>query len=44
VKDRISEPEDKIEIKGNTEEMLVKQLQSSERNMQELINSSKDQM
>jgi hypothetical protein len=33
--DRISEPEDKMEIKGKTEELLVKQLKSCERNMQE---------
>jgi hypothetical protein len=31
--DRISECEDKIEIKGKTEEMLVKQLKSCERSM-----------
>jgi chromosome segregation ATPase len=36
VQDRISELEDKIEIKLKTEEMLVKQLKSYERNMQEL--------
>jgi hypothetical protein len=39
--DRISELEDKIEIKGKTEEMLVKQLKTCERNIQELINSIK---
>jgi chromosome segregation ATPase len=41
VKDRISELEDKIEIKGKTEEMLVKQLKSCEKNMQELTKSIK---
>jgi TolA-binding protein len=39
VKDRISELEDKIEIRRKTEEILVKQLKSCERNMQELSNS-----
>jgi hypothetical protein len=39
--DRISELEDKIEIKGKTEELLVKQHKICERNMQELINSIK---
>jgi chromosome segregation ATPase len=34
--DRISELEDKMEIKGKTEELLVKQLKTCERNMQEL--------
>jgi hypothetical protein len=43
VEDRISELEDKIEIKGKTEELLVKQLKSYERNMQELATPSKDQ-
>jgi hypothetical protein len=33
VEDRISELEDKIEIKGKTEELLVKQLKIYERNM-----------
>jgi chromosome segregation ATPase len=37
-KDRISELEDKMEIKGKTEELLVKQLKTCERNMQELTN------
>jgi hypothetical protein len=37
----MSELEDKIEIKDKTEEILVKQLKSSERNMQELSNSIK---
>jgi hypothetical protein len=41
--DRISEFEDKMEIKGKTEELLVKQLKSCERNMQELNDSIKDQ-
>jgi hypothetical protein len=31
--DRISEFEDEMEIKGQTEELLVKQLKTSERNM-----------
>jgi chromosome segregation ATPase len=39
--DRISELDDKMEIKGKTEEILVKQLKTSERNMQELTNSIK---
>jgi hypothetical protein len=39
--DRISELEDKIEIKEKAEEILVKQLKSCERNMQELSNSIK---
>jgi chromosome segregation ATPase len=34
--DRMSELEDKMEIKGKTEELLVKQLKACERNMQEL--------
>jgi hypothetical protein len=41
--DRISEIEDKMEIKGKTEELLVKQLKTCERNMQELTNSIKRQ-
>jgi hypothetical protein len=32
----MSELEDKMEIKGKTEELLVKQLKACERNMQEL--------
>jgi chromosome segregation ATPase len=36
--DRISELEDKMEIKRKTEKLLVKQLKSCERNMQELTN------
>jgi hypothetical protein len=39
--DRISELDDKMEIKGKTEEILVKQLKTSERNMQELTNPIK---
>jgi hypothetical protein len=39
--DRISELEDKMEIKGKIEELLVKQLKTCERNMQELTNSIK---
>jgi hypothetical protein len=39
--DRISEHEDKIEIKGKTEELFIKQLKTYERNMQELTNSIK---
>jgi hypothetical protein len=41
--DRISQLEDKMEIKGKTEELLVKQLKTCERNMQELANPSKYQ-
>jgi hypothetical protein len=41
VKDRISELEDKREIKEKTKEILVKQLKSHERNMQELSNPIK---
>jgi hypothetical protein len=32
-----------MEIKGKTEEVLVKQLKTCERNMQELLTPSKDQ-
>jgi hypothetical protein len=39
--DRISEHEDKMEIKGKTEEQLVKQFKTCKRNMQELTNSIK---
>jgi esterase/lipase len=39
--DRISELEDKMEIKGKTEKLLVKQLKTCERNAQELTNSIK---
>jgi hypothetical protein len=42
--DRISELEDKMEIKGKIEELLVKQLKTCERNMQELKTPSKDQI
>jgi chromosome segregation ATPase len=42
VKDRISELEDEMEIKGKTEELLVKQLKTCERNMQELTDSTKN--
>jgi chromosome segregation ATPase len=41
VENRISELEDKIEIKEKTEEILVEQLKSCERNMQELSDSTK---
>jgi hypothetical protein len=37
--DRISELENKMEIKGKTEEQLVKQLKTCERNVKELTNS-----
>jgi Mg2+ and Co2+ transporter CorA len=39
--DRISELEDEMVIKGKTEELLLKQLKTCERNMQELTNSIK---
>jgi hypothetical protein len=39
--DRISKLEDKMEIKGKTEELLVKQLKTCKRNMLELTNSIK---
>jgi hypothetical protein len=39
--DRSSELEDKMEIKGKTEELLVRQLKTYERNMQENTNSIK---
>jgi chromosome segregation ATPase len=39
--DRISELENKMEIQGKTEELLVKQLKTCERNMHELTNSFK---
>jgi chromosome segregation ATPase len=39
--DRISELEDEMKIKGKTEELLVKQLKTCERNMQELTDSIK---
>jgi chromosome segregation ATPase len=41
VEDRILELEGKIDIKEKTEEILVNQLRSCERNMQELSNSIK---
>jgi hypothetical protein len=41
VEDRISELEDKREIKEKTEEILVKQLKSCERIIQEFSNSIK---
>jgi hypothetical protein len=41
VDNSISELEDKIEIKEKTEEILVKQLKSCEKNMKELSNSIK---
>jgi Mg2+ and Co2+ transporter CorA len=41
--DRISELEDETEIKGKTEEKLLKQLKTYERNMQELTDSIKRQ-
>jgi chromosome segregation ATPase len=43
VEDRISELEDEMEIKRKTKELLVKQLKSCERNMQELTDSIKRQ-
>jgi Mg2+ and Co2+ transporter CorA len=39
--DRISELEDEMVIKGNSEELLVKQLKTCENKMQELTNSIK---
>jgi polyribonucleotide nucleotidyltransferase len=39
--DKISELEVEMEIKGKTEELLVRQLKPCERNMQELTNSIK---
>jgi chromosome segregation ATPase len=41
VEERISELEDRIDIKEKTEELLVKQLKSCKRNMQELSDSIK---
>jgi hypothetical protein len=38
VEDKISELEDKMEIQGKTEELLIKKLKTFERNMQELTN------
>jgi chromosome segregation ATPase len=39
--DQISELEHKMEIKGKTEELLVRQLKTCKRNMQELTNTIK---
>jgi phosphatidate phosphatase PAH1 len=39
--DRIKELEDKMEIKGKTEQLLIKQFKTCKRNMQELTNSIK---
>jgi chromosome segregation ATPase len=39
--DRISELEDQMVIEGNTEEILVKQLKTCEKKMQELTDSIK---
>jgi hypothetical protein len=39
--DRISELEDEREIKGKTEDLLVRQLRTCERNVKELTNSSR---
>jgi chromosome segregation ATPase len=39
--ERISEFEDEMEIKGKTKELLVKQLKTCEKNMQELTDSIK---
>jgi chromosome segregation ATPase len=41
VKDRISELEDEMEIKGKNEDQLVKQFKTYERNMQEFTDSIK---
>jgi hypothetical protein len=38
VGDRLSELEDKVEIKGKVEELVVKQLKTYKRNMQKLTN------
>jgi hypothetical protein len=43
VEDRISEPEDKIEIREKTEEPLVKQLKNCERNMMNSTTPLEDQ-
>jgi LPS O-antigen subunit length determinant protein (WzzB/FepE family) len=40
VEDRNSELKDKIEVKEKTEELLVKQLKTCERNRQEVMDSS----
>jgi hypothetical protein len=39
--DRISELEDEMVIKGKTEELLVKQLKTCERNIQDFTKSTK---
>jgi hypothetical protein len=39
--DRLSKHEDEMEIKGKTAELLLKQLKTCERNMQELTDSIK---
>jgi hypothetical protein len=41
--DRISELEDEMVIKGNTKELLVKQLKTCGKKMQEQLTPSKDQ-
>jgi esterase/lipase len=41
VEERIPELEDKIEIKAKTEKLIVKQLKTSKKNIQELTNSIK---
>jgi hypothetical protein len=41
--DRISELEDEMVMKGKTEELLVKQHKTSEKKMQQLTDSIKDQ-
>jgi Mg2+ and Co2+ transporter CorA len=41
--DRISELEDEMVIKGKTKELLVKQLKTCEKKMQELTDPIKDQ-
>jgi hypothetical protein len=41
--DRISELEDETEIKGKTEELLLKQLKTCERNIQNSLTLSKEQ-
>jgi hypothetical protein len=42
-KDTVSELEDKLEIKGQKEEILVKQLKTCDKNIQELTAPYKDQ-
>jgi hypothetical protein len=42
-KDKISELEDEMAIKGETEEILVKQLKTCEKKMRESLTPSKDQ-